>query len=177
MSLDQHLFQSVARAWFQVRAFPHSLWRIAITANSRWSRCHASAAEPLIQARAFFVPLVVMNSLINGPFTTASWDPMAVPSSPGCPFRMGQWVATLIVFIKMVTTIGRTNGNDLIIQGRTVSRRHARLYFDSGRWYLEDLQSANGTLVNNVRVYQPVVLNDGDVINFGDEIVVFNTTY
>ena len=80
-------------------------------------------------------------------------------------------------FHQVVTTIGRTNGNDLIIQGRTVSRRHARLFFDNGRWYLEDLQSANGTLVNNVRVYQPVVLNDGDVINFGDEIVVFNTTY
>jgi eukaryotic-like serine/threonine-protein kinase len=80
-------------------------------------------------------------------------------------------------FHQVVTTIGRTNGNDLIIQGRTVSRRHARLLFDNGRWYLEDLQSANGTLVNNVRVYQPVALNDGDVINFGDEIVVFNTTY
>jgi eukaryotic-like serine/threonine-protein kinase len=80
-------------------------------------------------------------------------------------------------FHQVVTTIGRTNGNDLIIQGRTVSRRHARLFFDNGRWYLEDVQSANGTLVNNVRVYQPVALNDGDVINFGDEIVVFNTTY
>ena len=81
------------------------------------------------------------------------------------------------LFHQDVTTIGRTNGNDLIISGRTVSRRHARLWFDNGRWYLEDLQSANGTLVNNVRVYQPVSLNDGDVINFGDEIVVFNTTY
>ncbi len=81
------------------------------------------------------------------------------------------------LFHQDVTTIGRTNGNDLIISGRTVSRRHARLWFDNGRWYLEDLQSANGTLVNNVRVYQPVALNDGDVINFGDEIVVFNTTY
>src|SRR6266702_4714322 len=80
-------------------------------------------------------------------------------------------------FHQVVTTIGRTNGNDLIIQGRTVSRRHARLLFDNGRWYLEDLQSANGTLVNNVRVFQPVPLNDGDVINFGDEVVVFNTTY
>jgi pSer/pThr/pTyr-binding forkhead associated (FHA) protein len=58
-----------------------------------------------------------------------------------------------------------------------VSRRHARLWFDNGRWYLEDLQSANGTLVNNARVYRPVALNDGDVINFGDEVVVFNTTY
>jgi serine/threonine protein kinase len=81
------------------------------------------------------------------------------------------------LFHQDVTTIGRTSGNDLIISGRTVSRRHARLWFDSGRWILEDLQSANGTLINNVRIFQPAVLNDGDVIHFGDEVVVFNTTY
>jgi eukaryotic-like serine/threonine-protein kinase len=80
-------------------------------------------------------------------------------------------------FHQDVTTIGRTNGNDLVISGRTVSRRHARLWFAEGRWFLEDLQSANGTMVNNTRIYQPVVLNDGDVINFGDEVVLFNVTY
>jgi len=77
-----------------------------------------------------------------------------------------------------MTTIGRTNGNNLIISGRTVSRRHARLWFDNGQWFLEDLQSANGTSVNNVRIsYQPVALKDGDIINFGDEVVLFNIAY
>jgi hypothetical protein len=77
-------------------------------------------------------------------------------------------------FHQDVTTIGRTNGNDLVISGRTVSRRHARLWFDNGYWFLEDLQSANGTTVNNTRIVQPVMLNDNDIISFGDEIVVFN---
>ena len=80
-------------------------------------------------------------------------------------------------FHQDVTTIGRTNGNDLVISGRTVSRRHARLWFAEGHWYLEDIGSANGTLVNSTRIYQTVTLNDGDVVNFGDEIVVFNITY
>lgn len=80
-------------------------------------------------------------------------------------------------FHQDMTTIGRTNGNDFMISERTVSRRHARLWFDNGHWYLEDLQSANGTLLNNARVYQPVVLNDSDEIHFGDEVVVFNVTY
>ncbi len=80
-------------------------------------------------------------------------------------------------FHQDVTTIGRTNGNDLVISGRAVSRRHARLWFAEGRWYLEDLQSANGTFVNNVRVYQAVALNDGDIIKFGDETIVFNVIY
>ncbi len=80
-------------------------------------------------------------------------------------------------FHQVVTTIGRTNGNDLIIVGRSVSRKHARLWFDNGRWFLEDLGSSNGTLVNGMRLAQPKLLNDGDVINFGDEVVTFNITY
>jgi pSer/pThr/pTyr-binding forkhead associated (FHA) protein len=39
------------------------------------------------------------------------------------------------------------------------------------------LGSANGTMVNNVRIYQQVTLRDGDVINFGDEVVLFNMAY
>jgi serine/threonine protein kinase len=84
-------------------------------------------------------------------------------------------------FHQDLTTIGRTNGNDLIISGRTVSRRHAKLWFDgaSGHWYLADIQSANGTFVNNARLQpnQAVPLNDGDILNFGDEIVLFNIIY
>lgn len=82
-------------------------------------------------------------------------------------------------FHQDLTTIGRTNGNDLIISGRTVSRRHARLWFDEGRWKLADMQSANGTFVNSMRLApnQIAILNDGDVINFGDEVVVFNIMY
>lgn len=80
-------------------------------------------------------------------------------------------------FHQDVTTIGRIYGNDFIISGLTVSRRHARLWFDNGRWFLEDLQSANGTMVNNALIRQPVALNDGDVIKFGDEVVIFNMAY
>lgn len=88
----------------------------------------------------------------------------------------GQLAGRWYMFHQDVTTIGRTNGNDLIISGRTVSRRHARLWFDNNRWYIADMQSANGTLVNNMRLQpnQAVPLNDGDTINFGDEIVLFN---
>jgi serine/threonine protein kinase len=91
----------------------------------------------------------------------------------------GQMAGRSYLFHQVVTTIGRTNGNDLIISGRTVSRRHARLWFEGGRWYLADMQSANGTLVNNMRLQpnQAVPLNDGDVINLGDEIVLFTLVY
>lgn len=86
----------------------------------------------------------------------------------------GQLVGRSYLFHQVMTTVGRTNGNDLIISGRTVSRRHARLWFDNGQWFLQDLGSANGTMVNNMRIFQPVALKDGDIINFGDEVVLFN---
>jgi serine/threonine protein kinase len=94
-------------------------------------------------------------------------------------FQNGQLAGRAYLFHQDVTTIGRTNGNDLIISGRTVSRRHARFWFDTNRWYIADMQSANGTLVNNLRIQpnQAVPLNDGDSINFGDEIVTFNLVY
>ncbi|HVB72038.1 MAG TPA: protein kinase [Ktedonobacteraceae bacterium] len=94
-------------------------------------------------------------------------------------FQNGQLGGRAYLFHQDVTTIGRTNGNDLIISGRTVSRRHARFWFDTNRWYIADMQSANGTLVNNMRIQpnQAVPLNDGDIINFGDEIVTFNIVY
>src|SRR5579871_6742193 len=93
--------------------------------------------------------------------------------------RNGSLAGRSYLFHQDVTTIGRTNGNDLVISGRTVSRRHARLWFDTNRWYIADLQSANGTLVNNVRVQpnQAVPLNDGDIIHLGDEIILFNIVY
>ncbi len=91
--------------------------------------------------------------------------------------QSGPQVGRAYRFHQVVTTIGRTNGNDLIISGLTVSRNHARLWFDKGNWYLEDKGSANGTLVNSMRIMGAVKLNDGDVINFGHEVVLFNVNY
>jgi serine/threonine protein kinase len=93
--------------------------------------------------------------------------------------RSGPMAGRSYRFHQNVTTIGRANGNDLIISGLNVSRHHARLWFNDrdATWYLEDKGSANGTLVNTLRITQPVPLKDGDIINFGHEEVVFNIAY
>jgi hypothetical protein len=49
---------------------------------------------------------------------------------------------------KDVITIGRDGDNDLIINDETVSRHHARILRDSGRYVIEDIGSNNGTYVN-----------------------------
>ena len=65
-------------------------------------------------------------------------------------------------------TIGRKDDNVVHLPERNVSRLHARLLRKDGVVLLEDLQSANGTSVNGVRIQETVQLNSGDVVRIGD---------
>ena len=65
-------------------------------------------------------------------------------------------------------TIGRRKDNLVHLPDRNVSRRHARLLQRDGSVLLEDLRSANGTLVNGIRITETVPLADGDLVRIGD---------
>ncbi len=72
--------------------------------------------------------------------------------------------ATIHVLGEADTSIGRDEENDVTLAGGQVSRRHARIAWDGGRYVLHDLGSKNGTFVNGERVTAPRPLRDGDVI-------------
>jgi hypothetical protein len=46
-------------------------------------------------------------------------------------------------------SIGSEQDNDIVLKDQFVSRRHARMFWDGAVWWLEDLGSRNGTLINN----------------------------
>lgn len=69
-------------------------------------------------------------------------------------------------------TIGRDSTNDIVINDAEISRRHARLTFQGGKFVLEDLGSTNGTFVNGQRLAGPRVLKAGEVVSFGEQIVL-----
>ena len=64
-------------------------------------------------------------------------------------------------------TIGRELACDLTIANLSVSRWHARLHFEDGRWMLSDMGSTNGTRLNGWRVTTSVPVADGDQVSFG----------
>jgi ABC-type multidrug transport system ATPase subunit len=65
-------------------------------------------------------------------------------------------------------TIGRDDDNDLVIAAPSVSRRHARILSDTGRHYVADLGSANGTELNGERLRdESRWLTTGDTIGIG----------
>lgn len=63
--------------------------------------------------------------------------------------------------------IGRGEECRIVVMHSAVSRNHARLVLDGARLTIEDLDSANGTYVNRVRIYGPESLERGDWIALG----------
>lgn len=67
--------------------------------------------------------------------------------------------------------LGR-DGSDLQFNDVKVSRRHARIWCDGGRWYLQDLESKHGTHRNHKEIDDVQPLKDGDYIQVGRTVMV-----
>lgn len=68
--------------------------------------------------------------------------------------------------------IGRSS-EAIPTQDQTISRRHCELTPDNGRWYVNDLDSSNGTYVNGLRVIARRRLEPGDQIRTGNTLFLF----
>ncbi len=71
--------------------------------------------------------------------------------------------------------IGRDRINDVIIQSRHVSRRHAVITWRNGSYEIADLGSTNGTYINGVAADRPLEMNDGDKVRLFDVEIEFQT--
>ncbi len=66
-----------------------------------------------------------------------------------------------------LTSLGRLPTNMIVIEDNYASGEHAVVALREGQWWLEDQQSRNGTMLNEMLISQPVVMTDGDVIGIG----------
>lgn len=74
-------------------------------------------------------------------------------------------------FEKPEVTIGRVQGNDIILPKGNVSKRHSRIVLKDKRFIVVDLKSTNGTYVNGRKITSPLVVKPGDKIYIGDFIM------
>lgn len=71
------------------------------------------------------------------------------------------------------TTIGRSSGNDIVIKDEGISRRHCMIEPATSAYVLKDLNSTNGTFLNNKRISSSVALRHGDKIKIGKAVLQF----
>lgn len=70
-------------------------------------------------------------------------------------------------FVHSPISIGRDPACDFVLAESTVSTRHAILSYHHNQWWIEDLNSTNGTLLNGQPVLEPVVLTTNDHVKCG----------
>src|SRR5687768_9478066 len=76
-----------------------------------------------------------------------------------------------MVFNKPEVTIGRVQGNDIVLPKGNVSKRHSRIVLKDGKFIIVDLKSTNGTYVNGRKITSPLVLKETDKVYIGDFII------
>ncbi|MBC8354997.1 MAG: SpoIIE family protein phosphatase [Planctomycetes bacterium] len=70
--------------------------------------------------------------------------------------------------------LGRQSDCDVVVDADSVSRHHARILSVGRDYYLEDLNSSNGTVVNNQVIQSRVRLQDGDSIRLSQFVFLFH---
>ena len=68
---------------------------------------------------------------------------------------------------KLILGRGKNACDVVIDYDSSVSGRHCELYLRGERWFVRDLQSSNGTRVNDEKVYQEMELQSGDLLKMG----------
>ncbi len=67
-----------------------------------------------------------------------------------------------------VNSLGRSEENSIHLTDESVSAKHALLSYRQKRWWLKDLDSTNGTFVNQQPIVAETPLTHGDVIEIGN---------
>ncbi len=80
--------------------------------------------------------------------------------------------APTVTPLEGLCTIGRAEGSDVVIDDARASKRHAVVRFERGGFVLEDLESANGTLLNGAYCVEPTRLGNDDEIVIGRAMLV-----
>lgn len=78
-----------------------------------------------------------------------------------------------VLITRSEALIGRAPDCDVLLEHPTVSGRHARVYQMGDAYFLEDLQSTNGSAVNGAAISGPTPLKPGDLVQVGEVHLLF----
>jgi len=111
-----------------------------------------------------FLGIAVYNIWRELKATSSKFDPQPIPE---LILHFSDEDYSPYLFDMQEITIGRETSCNLVIADDTVSTYHARLRYHHKQWWIEDLQSTNGTYINDERVYTPTIIVTADELTLG----------
>ena len=140
----------------------------------------------------FFVLATVRNDIYGGTIKSAKKQKYAnalrannssknknIATSPVAPYPkepmlcviQGALAGTTIRIGNSPISVGRSPDSSLVLDDGYASARHARFYLRNGKVILEDLDSTNGTWVNNQQIHDEITLTPGMYVTIGKTIL------
>jgi transcriptional regulator with GAF, ATPase, and Fis domain len=93
---------------------------------------------------------------------------------PYLVLQKGEGEGTVFPLVKRITTLGRGDNSDVILDDKNISRIHAQVIrLDNDLTSLVDLGSSNGSFVNDLPINR-IFLMDGDEIKIGESFLTFH---
>lgn len=105
--------------------------------------------------------------------TTSKQAPMAFPNGEACLVVIYGPSLGSGFPLEGTVTIGRGRDNNVALDLEGISRHHAEVFMNESAWWVRDLQSTNGSFVNDSRVGDPAKLSNGDRIRVGAAILKY----
>ena len=104
--------------------------------------------------------------------------PLSITKRPVLVVLQGQSIGQTVKLDKERTIVGRGSQADLVLRDEIASRQHAEIMHlslegDCVEYYVNDLDSTNGTFLNGTKVTSQQLLQDGDKIKIGNHLVKF----
>ena len=123
---------------------------------------------------------VALYAFIGWAFYTLWKDLKSAPSSkehiPTLQITPTGTDAEMRSFDLPVVTLGRSDACTYTLQDSSISSSHARMSYHHQQWWLEDLGSTNGTLLNDRPISTPTVVIDGDQAQCGSVVLQIHIT-
>jgi pSer/pThr/pTyr-binding forkhead associated (FHA) protein len=116
-----------------------------------------------------FLCVALIRRDVFGAYLKPRKSSAGVTSSDPASLRVisGSLIGTVLPLSSVDITIGREAGSTLNFTDDFVSAHHARIFVSRNKWYIEDLNSTNGTYINAKKISKIIELNVGDKIKIG----------
>ncbi|UFU03108.1 FHA domain-containing protein [Ruania suaedae] len=133
------------------------------------------SAIAVLRRDVFGTRVLARGSVLTGNRRPSAQQRSTGPRGRETPTRLrvtaGPLNGTTLQLSSSAILIGRAPGSTLVLEDDYCSARHARIFPDQGRWWVEDLGSRNGTYLGSTRVHEPVPVEMGTPVRIGQTII------